>query len=161
MALRAETAAGAGEKSALAGVKSFWPEASTPPQLEWKKWLDLFAVACVAKYSISLHELTRAEPPARDVALMGNLVHGPACRKVVSVLFLSLGEAGRKTLMDKNPALLVAEVLLDDLLLMCQEAFEKAQNLTLDRHRFLSRKQGRDESLQQFWNALNGKRNCG
>ena len=78
MALRAETAAATGEKSAFAGVKSFWPEASIPPQLEWKKWLDLFAVACVAKYSTSLHELTRAANPAREEALMGNLEHGPA-----------------------------------------------------------------------------------
>ena len=38
----------------------------------------------------------------------------------------------------------------------CENCFYIARNRTLDRHKFLSRKQQANELLQQFWHALNG-----
>ena len=80
----------------------------------------------------------------------------PAERKVVSVLFLSLGTAARKNLIDRFPELTVATVQLPNLTNHCRESFVKQRNRTLDRFNFLSRKQRSDESLKQFWNVLTG-----
>ena len=38
----------------------------------------------------------------------------------------------------------------------CEDCFEKPKNETLDRFKFLSRKQKENETLRQFWNELNG-----
>ena len=38
----------------------------------------------------------------------------------------------------------------------CRNCFHIARNRTLNRHKFSSRKQRSNESLQQFWHALNG-----
>ena len=38
----------------------------------------------------------------------------------------------------------------------CNECFQTRRSRTIDRHTFLSRKQKPNESLHQFWNALNG-----
>ena len=43
-----------------------------------------------------------------------------------------------------------------DMINNCTECFKIERNRTLDRHMFLSRKQGEHETLQQYWNALNG-----
>ena len=43
-----------------------------------------------------------------------------------------------------------------EMLQRCENCFYIARNRTLDRHKFLSRKQQANESLQQFWHALNG-----
>ena len=37
----------------------FWQDAAGNPIMEWEKWLDLSQLAMMAKYSISITELTR------------------------------------------------------------------------------------------------------
>ena len=48
--------------------------------MDWDKWIDLFQVAMMAKYSISITELTRAvtEQTPRVRPLMGDLDEDPA-----------------------------------------------------------------------------------
>ena len=154
MALRATTAVE--EKSPLAGLSTYWNDHGEKPTMEWKKWLDIFEVAITAKHSISLHELVRATPPAREATLMGGGTEETASRKVISILFLSLGNAARKTITDLQPGMRIAEVDLKDFMKYCEDAFDKKCNRTLDRFRFFSRHQLATESLQQFWSALNG-----
>ena len=43
-----------------------------------------------------------------------------------------------------------------ELIQKCKDCFEKPKNETLDRFKFLSRKQNENETLKQFWNELNG-----
>ena len=59
--------------SLLVGLPLFWNEASKCPSMEWEKWIDLIAVAMMAKYSISMNELTRSadERNPRARALLG------------------------------------------------------------------------------------------
>ena len=53
MALRAETSSGSSFASSnLVGVPVFWGDATSNPAMDWDKWLDLFQVAVMAKYSI-------------------------------------------------------------------------------------------------------------
>ena len=65
--------------------------------------MDLFQVAVMAKFSISIIELTRetSEQNPRVRALMGDLEEEPANEKVVSVMYWSLGEAAKKQFRDK------------------------------------------------------------
>ena len=55
--------------------------------------------------------------------------------------------------MDKYPNAKIAEISLEDLLNNCKDTFDTNRNLTLDRFRFLSRKQMQTESLEQFWHS--------
>ena len=87
---------------------------------------------------------------------MGDLDEVPATRKAISVLYLSLGSAGRKTIADKFPTTNIATITLQDLLKNCKDCFKKPKNETLDRFKFLSRKQKEGETLRNFWNELNG-----
>ena len=73
-----------------------------------------------------------------------------------SRLFLSVGEPARKMFKDKHPNLSVWTLGVRDMIERCRNCFHVAPNRTLDRHKFLSRKQQNNESLQQFWHALNG-----
>ena len=77
-------------------------------------------------------------------------------KKVVTWLFLSVGEPARKMFKDKHPNLSVWTLGVRDMIERCRNCFHVAPNRTLDRHKFLSRKQQNNESLQQFWHALNG-----
>ena len=43
-----------------------------------------------------------------------------------------------------------------ELIKLCNDCFRKKRNQTLDRHRFFSRLQQPDETIFQFWPALNG-----
>ena len=65
--------------------------------MEWEKWIDLFAVTMMAKYFIAKNELTRPADEANPKvkALLGDMPEEAANKKVVSMMFLSLGEAGR------------------------------------------------------------------
>ena len=72
------------------------------------------------------------------------------------MMFLSLGEYGRKLFRDKYPETSIWTLQATDMLNNCQSCFHKERNRTLDRHNFLSRKQLPTESLQQIWHALNG-----
>ena len=111
-----------------------------------------------AKYSISIAEVLRTvtNETERNKALLNNLDKSVAERKCVSVLYLSLGTAARKTFSDKYPAIKIAEITLEDLLKNCKDTFDTKRNRTLDRFRFLSRKQMASETLEQFWHSLNG-----
>ena len=153
MALRAPEYSGGPQ--AIAGLPTYWTDASKTPTLEWEKWIDLFEVALMAKNNISVSELTKTTG-AKEKSLMGDLDEIPATKKAISVLYLALGAAGRKTIADKFPTTNIATVNLTDLLKNCKECFEKPKNETLDRLKFLSRKQKEGESLKQFWNELNG-----
>ena len=111
MALRAETSSSTpltlstSAMSHLVGLPVYWHEASSTPTMDWDKWLDLFQVAVMAKFSISITELTRdvTEQTPRVRALLGDMDEDPANKKVVSVMYLSLGEAARKLFKDKYP----------------------------------------------------------
>ena len=92
----------------------------------------------------------------REAALMGNLEEMHAKRKVVSLLYISIGKTGRKMLMDKFPHINILTIQLQDMAQHCTESFQIRRNRTLDRHTFLSRKQKPNETLHQFWNILNG-----
>ena len=57
---------------------------------------------------------------------------------------------------DKYPEVSVWTLRAQEMIDRCVNCFHVARNRTLDRHRFLSRKQQPEESLQQFWHSLNG-----
>ena len=151
MALRAELSTGT---QAIAGLPTYWQDASKNPTLEWEKWRDLFEVALMAKNNISIAELIKTGN--KEKSLMGDLDEVPATKKAFSILYLPLGSAGRKSIADKFPTTNIATISLPDLLKNCKDCFEKPKNETLDRFKFLSRKQKEGESLKNFWNELNG-----
>ena len=117
--LSEETAAGSA--SALAGLPSYWVVAECLAKTEWEKWWDLFVMAVYAKYSISIQELTKTvtEQQPRQAALINNLNEQATERKTISVLFLSLGSAGRKNLTDKFPYMVVAASTLREMQEKC------------------------------------------
>ena len=117
MALRADTVSSSGTSSGhnmLAGLTTFWEKPTTAPHMEWEKWWDLFSVATMAKYSIDTSELLRTPTAQRPrvEALLGSLSAAAAERKIVSVLFLALGTAARKSLVDRFPDMVVAAIAL-------------------------------------------------
>ena len=58
----------------MVGLQLFWQETSKSPSMEWEKWIDLFAVAMMAKYPIAMSELTRSvdETNPRVKSLLGD-----------------------------------------------------------------------------------------
>ena len=148
MALR-ETSTASIQKenpSLLPGLPLFWSDSTRSPLMEWERWFDLFAVAVMAKYSISIEELTittDANSP-RIKALIGDMAEEAAEKKVVTWVFLlvgSVGELARKMFKDKHPDLSVWTLGVRDMIERCRNCFLVAPNRTLDRHKFLSRKQ--------------------
>ena len=95
--------------SLLPGLPLFFPHADKPPAMEWERWIDLFAVAVMAIFSISIDELTRTvdESHPRVKALIGDIPEEAAGKKVVTWLFLSVGEPARKLFKYKYPELSV------------------------------------------------------
>ena len=83
---------------------------------------------------------------------MGVMEEAAATKKAIRILYLSFGMAARKTLLFKFTTLNVTTVTLKDLIKNCKDCFEKPKNETLDRFKFLSRKQNEGETLRQFWN---------
>ena len=71
-------------------------------------------------------------------------------------MYLALGDAARKTLLDRNPGLNAKTISLKQMIKEGESAFKVKRNRTMDRFLFLTRKQGEQETLEQFWNALNG-----
>ena len=68
----------------------------------------------IAKYYISLHEMTRDDTTTpREEALIGGGSFETASRKLVSVLFLALGGKARKMLQDAQPTLRISEVSVE------------------------------------------------
>ena len=150
MALRAEN-------QPISGIPVFWQDPATEKQHEWSRWIELFEATLRAKSSISIEELTRDETsgPKRK-ELMGGAEESIAEKKSVSFLNIALGEAARKTLLDRKPNMEIKTTKFNDLLKECNDAFQEKRNRLMDRHKFLNRKQKEDESLEQFWHALNG-----
>ena len=104
----------------------------------------------MAKYSISIFELTRETPQQnpRVRTLLGDL------DEIISVMYLSLGDAASKQFMDKYTTTVLWDLKAQELINLCNECFRKNGNRTLDRHRFFSRLQ-QTETLFQFWHSLN------
>ena len=108
MALRAQNdSSGASISSShLVGLPVFWHDAQRHANNnEWKKWIYLFQVAIMANYSISIAEMSRevTELLPRMRSLMGGLDEDRAMKKLVSAMYLFLGEAARKQFRDKFP----------------------------------------------------------
>ena len=122
--------------------------------MEWEKRLDLFQVAVMPEYPISITEMTRqvTEQQPRVRSLMVYLDEDPAIKKVVSAMYLSLGEAARKQFRDQFPHKTVGikNIKTGELIQMCNDCFLKK------RHQFFSSMQQPGETLYQFWLALNG-----
>ena len=59
-------------------------------------------------------------------------------------------------LMDKFPTANIPLIKLRELIQHCTDCFQTRRNRSLDRHLFSSREQNNSESVNQFWNALNG-----
>ena len=100
--------------------------------------------------------MTRTDGQPRVKDLMGGGTFEVASRKLVSVMFLSLGPIARKQLTDSKPMMRISEVTVDDFLSHCNDTFDKKRNRTLDRFKFFSRRQKADETLLQFWQSLTG-----
>ena len=105
--------------SALAGLKIYWSEPQEPYLLEWEKWLELLSASMIAKHSFSLPELTRVDGSERMLALLGGLSEETAGKMVKRFLFILIGQATRKTLMDKLRATQIATITLPVLLDHC------------------------------------------
>ena len=129
-----------GGTSAVSGLPAFWDSEDTAPKTEWEEWWDLFMVATNAKYSISVNEILRTatKQQPRIAALINNLNEQAVERKIVSVLFPSLGPAARKGLTDKFPDMRVATISLTELKRNCEQAFVKPRNTTMERYKFFS-----------------------
>ena len=112
----------------------------------------------MAKFFLSISELTCEvkEQTPRVRALLGDMDGDPADKKVVSVMYLSLGEAARKLFKDKYPHTTLWNLKAREIIQLATESYHVKRNRTRDRHRFFSRIQQQGESLQQFWHALNG-----
>ena len=132
MALRANQIASSNSTSAssLQGLPMFWNDPEQPPSMEWDKWMDPFTVALMANHSISWEEIertpTEAEP--RVKALLGDLPEVSASQKVISLLFLSLGETGRKMFRDKNPESAVWDLSVRQMRENCTSVFHVERN---------------------------------
>ena len=126
--------------------------------MDWDKWFDLFQVAMMAKYSISISELTRetTQQTPRVRTLLGDLDEDPANKEAISILYLSVGDAARKQFKDKNLHKALWDLKDLELINLCIECFRKKGNRTLDSHRFFSRLQLPGETLFQLLHALNG-----
>ena len=126
--------------------------------MDWDKWFDLFQVALMTKYPNSVTELSREanQQNPRVRALLGDFDENPANKKVITILYVSLGEQARKQFMDTYPHTALWDLKAQGLITLCTDCFRKKRNRTLDRHRYFSRHQQQSESLFQFWHALNG-----
>ena len=64
--------------------------------------------------------------------MMGNLEEVPAKRKLVGLLYISIGKTGRKMLMDKFPNINILLIELRILVQNSMECFQTRRNRTLD-----------------------------
>ena len=118
-------------------------------------------IAANAKYSISVNQTLRdvIEQNSRIAGLINNLNEQAAERKMVSVLFLSLGTALRKSLTDKFSQMRVATISFREIRENCEQAFRKKRNRTLERYKFFSRKQTQKdaETILAYINSHGGQ----
>ena len=89
-------------------------------------------------------------------ALLGDMEEDPANKKVVSIMYLLLGEAARNLFKDKYPHTTLWSLKAGELIQLTTDCYQVKRNRPPDRHRFFSRMQQPRESLQQFRHALNG-----
>ena len=139
--------------SAVLGLPAHWDSADAAPRTDWEDWWDLFTVAVTAKYSLSVNKLLRivTTEQAPNLALMNNLNEEAAEeRNVISVLFLPLGTAGRKSLTDKLPEMRVATVTLQELRTKYDEAFSKPRNRTLERFKLVRENRKKKKRWDNF-----------
>ena len=76
------------------------------------------------------------DQPPRIAAMTGNLEEVPAKRKLVSLLYISIGKTGRKMLIDKFPNINILLIELRNLVQNCTECFQTRRNRILDPHIF-------------------------
>ena len=67
-----------------------------------------------------------------------------------------IGYPARKPFVDKNATAKLAKISLSELMKIYKETFNIKHNRTLDRIRFLPRKQLQSETLEQFRHSLQG-----
>ena len=77
-----------------------------------------------------------------------------ADRKIVSLLYLSIGVEGRRILNCKNPHIMIDTLATVDLWKIVEEAFIRTRNITFDCHIFLITKQLRGETVEHFYGKL-------
>ena len=106
--------------------------------MDWEKWIDLFAVVMMAKCSISMKDLTRSavETNPRVKALLGNMPEEAANTIVVRMMFLSLGESGRKMFRGKYPETSIWTLKITDMLNNCHSCFYIEKKRILDKKTF-------------------------
>ena len=100
-----------------------------------------------------IREVTEQLPRVRS--LMGDLGEDPVNGKVVSAMYLSLGEAARRQIIDSIPHTILWALKASVLIQMCTDCFLKKRNKTLDNHQSFSRMQEPGETLYEFRHALN------
>ena len=76
------------------------------------------------------------EQQPRVAALINNTNEQAAERKMVIVLFLSFGTAGRKSLTNHYPHMRVATISIREMNENCEQALVKPRNRTLERYIF-------------------------
>ena len=54
-----------GNEQPIAGLSYYWQNAAEKPTTDWKKWVELFEVALMAKFSIAVEEIVREEEGTR------------------------------------------------------------------------------------------------
>ena len=140
---RTEDEEDSSKKPGISGLPAYWHNANKIPEIEYERWEYLYEMSLMGKYSIEVKEITRAEDTAnpRNEKLMGNMDRASASKKAISLLFLSIGAAGRKTLMDKYPDGDLRDEELQEVLKRCKDTFQKPRNRCMDRTRFFQRKQ--------------------
>ena len=98
------------KKSGLSGVEFYWQDASKKPRMEYRRWQELFQMAVMGKYDIDVNEIIREKV---------------AEKRIISLLLVSMGQAGRKALRDKYPKSTTKSVDLKNLMKKCEETFQK------------------------------------
>ena len=77
-----------------------------------------------------------------------------ADKKLRSVLYLALGNEGKRIVGQKFTKVKVLQISIKEFWDSLAIAFVRKKNVTFERHKLLNRKQRDRESLEQFWGAL-------
>ena len=93
--------------------------------MEWEKRVKFFAVAVMAKYFMSIEELTRTvdDDHPRVMSLIGDMAEEEADKKVATLLFRSFGEPARKLIKDKYPELSIWTLQVRGMMENCTNCF--------------------------------------
>ena len=80
----------------------------------------------MAEYSISITDLTRKTKEQNPMVrtLLGDLDKDPANKKVICVIYVSLGEAAREQLEDMYPHTATWKLKAQHLLTLCDDCFQ-------------------------------------